>query len=57
MPYFRSTRSGRVAELSADAASLFPDLKEVGKDAKPLAFTTIPEAQVAAVKPPKKDEA
>lgn len=56
MPYFRSSRSGRVGEYSAAFASHFPDLTEVGKDAKPLAFTPIPEARVAAVKSKKEDD-
>lgn len=57
MPYFRSSRTGRIGEYSAALASHFPDLTEVGKDAKPLAFTPIPEAKVAAVKPTKKEDA
>lgn len=56
MPYYRSSRSGRIAEYSAALASHFPDLIEVGKDAKPLAYTPIPEAKVAAVKSKKEDD-
>lgn len=37
MPFYRSQRTGRIGEYSAELASVFPDLIEVGKDARPLA--------------------
>lgn len=52
--YFRHPRTGKVTPATDAQAALF-GLIEVGKDAKPLAFTPIPEARVAAVKSKKED--
>jgi len=51
---FRHPRTGKIVIATDRQASLF-GLIEVGKDAKPLAFTPIPEAKIAAVKAKKED--
>jgi hypothetical protein len=47
--FFRHPRTGQIGEYSPALADRF-GLVAVGKDAKPLAFTPIPEAKVTAVK-------
>ena len=51
---FRHPRTGKITLATDQQAALFGLIK-VGKDAKPLAFTPIPEANVAAVKAKKED--
>ena len=43
---FRHPRTGKIVLATDRQAALF-GLIEVGKDAKPLAFTPIPEAKIA----------
>lgn len=47
---YRSARTGKITVAPERLAKRFPDLVEVGADAKPLAYTPIPAEKVAAVK-------
>jgi hypothetical protein len=51
--YYRHPVTGIIGSHTPEFAEIF-GLVEVGKDAKPLAFTPIPEAKVADLK--KKDD-
>ena len=52
--YYRHPRTGQIGPFSPELAARF-GLIEVGKDAKPLAYTPIPEARVVAAKSKKED--
>lgn len=53
--FYRHPRTGQIGEYTPALAARF-GLVEVGKDAKPLAYTPIPEAKVAALKSKKDSE-
>ena len=46
--YFRHPRTGRIGAYSPEQAAQF-NLIEVGRDAKPLAYSPIPEADIEAL--------
>lgn len=45
-PTYRSGRTGKIGVYTARLAKHFPDLVEVGSDAKPLAYTAIPDEAI-----------
>lgn len=53
--FYRHPRTGAIGEYSPALADRF-GLVAVGKDAKPLAFTPIPEPKIEAVKAKKEGD-